>query len=283
MSGRRRDTPPRQLSVDEYRAIVGGGDRPTDTQCRAFVDHVCKAHSWYKHLPPVPPGVPFVFFLDPNAGRERVGEASGAVTYRDVVPKDDSYHYSMLPTREYWASFGHLVYATSSGTRVLEVRDGRTHSWDARVSLIYDEDGVPWRLPRDVLEAGVVRLTAMIHESGPSLWFGIPRPPEFFEGTAWPEETGGAETLAKLEAFALSSRERLAECAPAPGVPSSPSEARDPKAAAAESRRRWEDPEYRKRSREEERRLETIIAPERERQRGLMLDAIQRVVRTVHE
>jgi hypothetical protein len=44
---------------------------PDDEQTRNFAEHVAGAHSWYKHLPPLPPGRRFAFYLDRDAGRER--------------------------------------------------------------------------------------------------------------------------------------------------------------------------------------------------------------------
>lgn len=69
---------------------------PSETQVLEFVEHVCWAHSWYKHLPPTG-DAEFVVFLAPDAGagyenRERL-------------------HYSWKTTDEYRRRFGHLDYA----------------------------------------------------------------------------------------------------------------------------------------------------------------------------
>jgi hypothetical protein len=40
---------------------------PTETQTRAFVEHLCLAHSWYKHLPPTDDAA-FVVFVAADAG-----------------------------------------------------------------------------------------------------------------------------------------------------------------------------------------------------------------------
>lgn len=45
---------------------------PTHEQIEAYVKHIRKEHGWYKHLPILPPGRPFHFFLDPGAGMTRV-------------------------------------------------------------------------------------------------------------------------------------------------------------------------------------------------------------------
>jgi hypothetical protein len=69
---------------------------PTATQVLEFIEHVCWAHSWYKHLPPSGEAE-FVAFLAADAGagyenRERL-------------------HYSWKTTAEYRKRFGHLDYA----------------------------------------------------------------------------------------------------------------------------------------------------------------------------
>lgn len=51
-----------------YLDIIGQLPIPTAEQTRNFAEYVAGAHSWYKHLPVYPPA-PFVFYLDPNAGR----------------------------------------------------------------------------------------------------------------------------------------------------------------------------------------------------------------------
>jgi hypothetical protein len=56
--------------VSEYHKIVSQLPLPTQEQTEAFLKHVIGAHSWYKHLPFLPPGGIFVFYLDPQAGRE---------------------------------------------------------------------------------------------------------------------------------------------------------------------------------------------------------------------
>ena len=60
-----RKQPTSQFTLEEYREALEGVPRPTDEQIAGFAAFVCKAHSWYKHLPLLPPGVPFQFFLDP--------------------------------------------------------------------------------------------------------------------------------------------------------------------------------------------------------------------------
>ena len=89
---------------------------PSEEQIRDFVDYVACAHSWYKHLPLVPPGRPFYLFLDPNSGCDCV-MASLNSRYRER--KEQGFHYSAIPTADYRRGFGHLEYSVSAGTTIL--------------------------------------------------------------------------------------------------------------------------------------------------------------------
>ena len=91
---------------------------PSTAQVGAFVEYVTVAHSWYKHLPASPPGELFLFFLNPNAGRERVATRFGS-SYRDRTidaPREERFHYTWRPTAEYVELFGHLDYSAAAGT-----------------------------------------------------------------------------------------------------------------------------------------------------------------------
>lgn len=94
--------------------------RPTAAQYRAFGEHLCKAHSWYKHLPLLS-GRTFVVFIAPDAGMQR----SALVPYDgpdadfsivtlaescEYTDEDPRLHYSWKTTREYRRRFGHLDY-----------------------------------------------------------------------------------------------------------------------------------------------------------------------------
>jgi hypothetical protein len=116
--------------MDDYLKLVSGLPLPTVEQTQAFADHVSRAHSWYKHLPVIPPGHAFLFFLDPQAGRsvQEYGEAGSPVrlasvpkgvhrshtTIKDIKDQSQCGHYSMKPTCDYLAQFGHWNYSHGS-------------------------------------------------------------------------------------------------------------------------------------------------------------------------
>jgi hypothetical protein len=101
--------------------------RPTPEQYRAFGDYLCKAHSWYKHLPLLG-GRRFVVFIAPDAGIGRLvavlqgptpEAATGYPLYTLLTPPEgpeftDEHprlHYGWKTTKEYRTRFGHLDYS----------------------------------------------------------------------------------------------------------------------------------------------------------------------------
>ena len=68
---------------------------PTDAQCADFVEHLCRAHSWYKHLPFS--GASFVVFVLGDAGTG--------------FEQHDRMHYGWTRTDEYRRCYGLLDYA----------------------------------------------------------------------------------------------------------------------------------------------------------------------------
>ena len=99
---------PEALSL---RAELGYADeisvlpRPTKEQCTNFALDVSEAHSWYKHLAPAP--TPFYFYLAPYMGWWEDQDGN----LREMV-KEDCWHYSSKPTKEYREKFGYWGYWT---------------------------------------------------------------------------------------------------------------------------------------------------------------------------
>ena len=56
--------------------------RPTTEQCRAYAQRVSGHHSWYKHLPLVEPGEPFLLYLHPRAQEVYVDREGSAGAWR---------------------------------------------------------------------------------------------------------------------------------------------------------------------------------------------------------
>src|SRR5919197_4034317 len=94
------------LGLAEYRALVEEIPRPFDDQIRSFAAFVSEAKSWYKHLPPFGPGVPFYFFVDPCAGLDRKRLPGGTVTFSERTDTTPRFHYTWMTTESYRARFG---------------------------------------------------------------------------------------------------------------------------------------------------------------------------------
>ncbi|HVE77500.1 MAG TPA: hypothetical protein VNA89_01495 [Gemmatimonadaceae bacterium] len=163
------------MTESRYLAEVRRLPRPSAAQIDAFVEYVASAHSWYKHLPLLPLGEPFVFYLDPNAGREWVDTEAGG-GYRDRTsdtPERERFHYTWQPTAEYVERFGHLDYFEAAGTSFLvPLSHGVLDTSTA--ARIRASDGEWVDLPDAIRTAGAVRLTAVIHPLGqePDIWLG---------------------------------------------------------------------------------------------------------------
>jgi hypothetical protein len=94
--------------------------RPTPEQYQAFCEHLCAAHSWYKHLPLLT-GERFVVFVAADAGLGRlvvVDNPNKAPEFTLVAaPEGPEFtdehprlHHSWKTSREYRRRFGYLDY-----------------------------------------------------------------------------------------------------------------------------------------------------------------------------
>lgn len=130
----------------------------TPEQTARFADHVANNHSWYKHLPFLPPGASFVLFPNPHAGRGVKVEGERFVVY-DIERGDYFAHHSRLPTAEYLAKFGNWDYWVDDNPRVLDPQPG---PW------LYSADGSRRDLLSDGLKRqGSCRLTAFLKPAPP--------------------------------------------------------------------------------------------------------------------
>ena len=110
--------------------------RPTAEQYRAFADHLCEAHSWYKHLPLLE-GRRFVVFVAADAGIGCLVAAPAGVGTENVpvftlvtppegpefTDKNPRIHHTWQTTKEYRRRFGHLDYMWGGGPDEPRARD----------------------------------------------------------------------------------------------------------------------------------------------------------------
>ena len=151
----------------DYLEEVGALPVPTSEQIKDFVTFVSEAKSWYKHLPARPPGAPMYFYLDPNAGRDRLRRWGHEVIYRDRTEHTQQIHYSWTTTQEYRRRFGYLAYCCRNSTGIWtdEMLEDGVAALDPNVSepLIEGEPGRLLLVPEVVLEAGACLVTRTVH------------------------------------------------------------------------------------------------------------------------
>jgi len=162
------------MDLDAYRRWLGGVTPPTDSQIEAFADFVADAHSWYKHLPLLPPGAEFLFYIDPQAGMDRLVHASGEVTMRTRTPETQPFHYTWMTTADYRERLGYLSFSCAKGSMLFPgerlgvervILDNNTQH-----PLLQLSGDLAMTPPREVLEAGTCRLTALVHPRVTADW-----------------------------------------------------------------------------------------------------------------
>ncbi|MBI1789538.1 MAG: hypothetical protein HYR60_18540 [Acidobacteria bacterium] len=247
------------LELIGYRTLIAEIPPPTDDQLRAFAVFAADAKSWYKHLPPFPPGAPFYFFIDPCAGLDRVRLSREQAVFYPRTESTEPFHYTWMTTGNYRARYGCLSFCCESGSQLFLPRtvvfdDGS----EVRGMLdnnpvhpfIYPGQDRPFRVPREVLEAGRADITGVVHSQAASVWFWERVFSTARSDPRWPEETGGAETIARI-------RERQGRVLASP-------EAEGQNLSAA-------DPE-----------IEALVRPERERMQMEMIAAMKRMRELVY-
>ena len=165
------------VPLAEYRMLARHLPPPTSDQIQAFASHVADAKSWYKHLPFLPPGTPFHFFVDPRAGLDRMRTRDGAILFGERTNDTFRFHYTWMTTADYHTHFGSpRILLRSAGraallanVRLLDSEDGTEikvgRSTTTRVARRLTVPGVR-RVPAaagDPRFAGMTDLTAVIH------------------------------------------------------------------------------------------------------------------------
>jgi hypothetical protein len=189
------------LTLDQYVDLLSGVPLPTQQQKQNFVEYVSHAHSWYKHLPLYPPGVPFYFFIDKYAGCDRSVSKDGTGILKE---RTEGGFHSSYSTARYLDLFGHLAYSCGYGTKVIPLSKGPMVIPRDDLAAVPGDDARMYRLPSEILQAGVSRLTAVIHTNSAfnPLWLRyVPedyRQIDWPEELDWPEESGGRLALEKI-------------------------------------------------------------------------------------
>ena len=178
-----------RLNLTEYRALVGALPPPNYDQIEAFTAYVAESHSWYKHLPLWPPGLPFLFFINPYAGLDCIVNSNDETTYFPRTKDNLHYHYSWITTKTYRARYGWLDCTCDAGSGVMlpvtAQQDGKQAAVPA-ISIYKDffrlirvtfqknpfKNHTPTRthLPPELIEAGTVNVAGLIHTRTDEPW-----------------------------------------------------------------------------------------------------------------
>jgi len=196
----RAPVPEQCQTIEIYRKTAGVLPRPSENQIDDFIQFVSSAHSWYKHLPLVAPGVPFYFFLNPHAACDVTVNFRREVEYRRREKR--GFHYSEWPTSEYLKQCGYLDYqcAEAVGMLVLPVNGPpTTENLLAQLRERTDAESRAAALPEEILLASTINLTGIIHPyaASPRLWHWRSKQIDL-EKVQWPSETGGRDTLVRV-------------------------------------------------------------------------------------
>jgi hypothetical protein len=160
----------------DYEATIRRLPPPTLAQTERFARYTSRAHSWYKHLR-IRPKVPFVFFLDPGAGKRRVHTDAGEVALVDISDDSPRFHYTRMTTQEYRRRFGYWNYHAPYGTSFLFAGEGGVVSTEGPGLKILRDAGGWARVPRDLIEAGTAHVSAVAYGYSPSaisIWASHP-------------------------------------------------------------------------------------------------------------
>lgn len=184
------------MDLASYCNLVRTLPVPSKTQCEAFTHWVAEAHSWYKRIPILGDGVPFIFYLDPGAGQDRVQHTGSGW---EVAPRTErGFHYTAIPTVDYLRRFGHLAFATGTALKA-GILGENTARIETGFGVSVLDQGMEHLLPVEV-ETNAVWLTGIIHPYANQsfIWSWIASCD--VERCPWPEESGGLETFAKIHA-----------------------------------------------------------------------------------
>ncbi len=189
------------LSLAEYRRVVRDLPPLESDHMQMFAEYVSKAHSWYKHLPLVSPGVEFTFLINPCVMMEDMPPRSGdRRRFRPYRDKEQLLHYSTMRTETYHQEFGYLAYCMKVGPIAIPIPIRASNQEVVEAQLR--------RVPHEVSDECTTILTAAIHPLTARTWVWKLFSARSDLGTwTWPAESGGRERLDRILAI-CNERER---------------------------------------------------------------------------
>jgi hypothetical protein len=135
---------------------------PSSAQTERFARFVSSAHSWYKHLP-IHPKVPFIFYLDPGAGMNRVETRTGETALVEVKDESTRFHYTWQKTEDYRHRFGHWNYHADYGTSFMFAGEGGVVNTAGAGLTILADSGAWVGVPPYLAKGGTAWVSALVH------------------------------------------------------------------------------------------------------------------------
>lgn len=187
----------RPCSLEFYAEIAGKLPRPTPSQVEDFVQFVTEARDW-GGLPFLPPGAPFVFFMDPMAGFDRAILKDGKAICKERAETRCDPSENWPDTAEYWERYGYLAFSSPGWATGGRLIDG--NNFIVQLPVGFTTENAAYRLPDEAIEAGAVEMTALLSPSACSnFYWGCRNEEELAKLRGrWPSETGGDAAMFKV-------------------------------------------------------------------------------------
>jgi hypothetical protein len=150
------------VSTKDYVGVIRQLPRPTLAQTERFARYVSSAHSWYKHLP-ILPKVPFIFYLDPGAGKNLVQTRTGETALIEIKDESTRFHYTWQKTEDYRRRFGCWNYHAAYGSSFRYAGEGGVINTGGAGLRILADSGEWVSVPQDLTEKGMALVSAFVH------------------------------------------------------------------------------------------------------------------------
>lgn len=145
------------MELKEYKKLLQGISKPTDSQTKNFIEMVSNHHSWYKHLTNERL-TPFIFFIDPNAGK----------TIENTVnigffKKETRYTFEENSGNNYQSMYGNWQYLTLKYTE-----NSNRNPLDTKQlagPIIITKEGKEVKLPEAAIKKGVFMMSKFLHKN----------------------------------------------------------------------------------------------------------------------
>ena len=142
-----------------YKEIVRTLPKPEPYQIDNFIEMVSMDHSWYKHLS-IRRDTPFVFVLNPNAGRKLLN-----VKRNDLNRELDCFEFDVDERNRYQERFSHWQYFTKeyTVTNMPNLHGDNRESGNFIGLRIVNDLGIAMSIPKEVIKRGTFLMSRYLH------------------------------------------------------------------------------------------------------------------------